>query len=215
MMWTLQMKLLLPALLGVGFAAAQQKPNIVFIITDDQDLHLGSLETMEVVQREIVGKGTSFSNHWATTAQCCPSRTSILRGQQAHNTNITDVKEPGGNYDKWVAAGLDENYLPHWLGNAGYHTEYMGKLINNLNLANYNKPVPKGWTNIDMLIEPYMYDFQNPLFSWNGDRPVKYTDWHQLDVMRIKAVNRIKDMASKDKPFFYGIAPTAPRKPTS
>ena len=133
-------------------------------MTDDQDLHLGSLNRLPIVQREMMGKGTTFSNHWATTAQCCPSRTSLLRGQQAHNTNITDVKKPGGNYDKWVAAGLDDNYLPHWLGAAGYHTEYIGKLINNLNVVNYNKPVPKAWTNIDMLIEPYMYDYNNAVF---------------------------------------------------
>ena len=105
------MKLLLPALLGVGLAAAQQEPNIVFIITDDQDLHLGSLETMEVVQRGIVSKGASFSNHWATTAQCCPSRTSIVRGQQAHNTIITNIKAPRGNHDNDFLCGVPHRIL--------------------------------------------------------------------------------------------------------
>lgn len=28
-----------------------------------------------------------------------------------------------GNYDKWVQAGLDEEYLPHWLKKAGYKAE--------------------------------------------------------------------------------------------
>ena len=28
-----------------------------------------------------------------------------------------------GNYDKWVYAGEDNDYLPHWLGKAGYRTE--------------------------------------------------------------------------------------------
>lgn len=199
-------------LVGFSLLAASQKPNIVFIMTDDQDLHLGSLDSLPIVQREMMGKGTTFSNHWATTAQCCPSRTSPLRGQQAHNTNITDVKEPGGNYDKWVAAGPDDNYLPHWLGAAGYHTEYIGKLINNLNVVKYNKPVPKAWTNIDMLVEPYMYDYNNAVFSWNGERPRVYHKWHQLDVIRIKALDRLKNLARQEKPFFYAIAPTALRK---
>ena len=28
-----------------------------------------------------------------------------------------------GNYDKWVASGEDNNYLPHWIKKAGYRAE--------------------------------------------------------------------------------------------
>lgn len=28
-----------------------------------------------------------------------------------------------GSYNKWVASGQDQNYLPHWLNKAGYRTE--------------------------------------------------------------------------------------------
>lgn len=72
-----------------------KRPNIVFIFTDDQDLHLGSLDYMKSVQNELMAKGTSFSNHFATVSQCCPSRASLFRGQHAHNTNITFVSGPG------------------------------------------------------------------------------------------------------------------------
>ncbi|KAL1623953.1 hypothetical protein SLS56_008078 [Neofusicoccum ribis] len=41
-------------------------PNIVFIFTDDQDYHHGSLDTMKAVQDELVAKGTLFTNHYAT-----------------------------------------------------------------------------------------------------------------------------------------------------
>lgn len=78
-----------------GHAQAASGPNIVFIMTDDQDKRLGSLDYMPVVQRELVGKGTEFSNHYTTQALCCPSRSSLLRGQQVHNTNITNVVKPG------------------------------------------------------------------------------------------------------------------------
>jgi N-acetylglucosamine-6-sulfatase len=74
---------------------AANRPNIVFIFTDDQDLHMGSLDTMSVLQKELVSKGTQFNNHWATVALCCPSRASLHRGQAAHNTNITAVHGPG------------------------------------------------------------------------------------------------------------------------
>lgn len=90
-------------LLGLGtvipicssLAFQAQRPNIVFIITDDQDLHLGSLDYQPVVQRELVEKGTTFSQHYVTVAKCCPSRASLLRGQAGHNTNITEVSAPG------------------------------------------------------------------------------------------------------------------------
>lgn len=78
-----------------GHAQTASGPNIVFIMTDDQDRRLGSLDYMPVVQRELVGKGVEFSNHYTTQALCCPSRSSLLRGQQVHNTNITNVVKPG------------------------------------------------------------------------------------------------------------------------
>lgn len=78
-----------------GHAQTASGPNIVFIMTDDQDKRLGSLDYMPVVQRELVAKGVEFSNHYTTQALCCPSRSSLLRGQQVHNTNITNVVKPG------------------------------------------------------------------------------------------------------------------------
>lgn len=58
------------------------KPNIVFIMTDDQDKRLGSTDYMTVLNREIIAKGTEFSNHYTTQALCCPARSSLFRGQQ-------------------------------------------------------------------------------------------------------------------------------------
>lgn len=185
------------------------RPNIVMIMADDQDLHLDSITHMAAVQEHLVKKGTTFSNHWVTDAQCCPSRATVLRGQQAHNTNITAVRYPGGNYDKWLASEMDADYLPNWLNDAGYSTNYVGKLLNGLNLLNYDPP-PKAWTDIDALLEPYMYDFNRAVFSKNGGHPVTYPGWHQSDIIRIKAVERLRELAKEDKPFFYWIAPTAP-----
>ncbi|KAF3811691.1 Extracellular sulfatase SULF-1-like [Colletotrichum gloeosporioides] len=111
-----------------------KKPNIVFIMTDDQDCRLGSTDFQSILHRELISKGTEFTNHWTTTAQCCPSRAGLLRGQQSHNTNITHGKfqdtcililidakiSRRGSYDKWTLAGEDNDYLPHWLKKAGY-----------------------------------------------------------------------------------------------
>ena len=62
------------------------KPNFVFILTDDPDLHLNSLEYMPLVQKHLVQKGTSFGRHYCTIAVCCPARVALWTGKYAHNT---------------------------------------------------------------------------------------------------------------------------------
>lgn len=74
---------------------ATTRPNIVLLLSDDQDRRLGSTDFQGVLQRQLVAKGTEFINHHVTVAQCCPSRTSLFRGQAAHNTNVTHVRAPG------------------------------------------------------------------------------------------------------------------------
>lgn len=77
-------------------ATAKTKPNFIFIITDDQDLRLGSLEYQPAVQKHLADQGTTFSKHYCTISICCPSRVSLLTGRAAHNTNVTDVSMPYG-----------------------------------------------------------------------------------------------------------------------
>jgi arylsulfatase A-like enzyme len=78
------------ALLALSVNAKKQdaakKPNIVFIFTDDQDYRMDSLDYMPNVQKYLVKQGTTYKNHYATIAVCCPSRVGLLRGQYAHNT---------------------------------------------------------------------------------------------------------------------------------
>jgi arylsulfatase A-like enzyme len=158
------------ALLGLYVAVdAQQiplqvedkRPNIVFILTDDQDVHLSSLHYMPFVRKHILDQGTYFNKHYCTTAVCCPSRATLWTGKAAHNTNITDVNPPygtkvlpfscpilisTGGYPKFVAGGFNENYLPVWLQEAGYNTYYTGKLFNVHTVDNYNSPFAAGFT---------------------------------------------------------------------
>ncbi|KAI8631874.1 arylsulfatase [Xylariaceae sp. FL1651] len=208
------------ALVAASQCLAATTPNVVFIFTDDQDLRHDSLHYMPILQKELVAKGTSFTNHFATLAQCCPSRSSLFRGQAGHNTNITNVQAPGGNYDKWVASGQDKNYLPHWLVDAGYNAEcmsfsllrYIGKFLNGYNIANYATK-PKGWTHVDATTDPYTYSYNNVVMSADGETPVAYHGYHQTDVLRAKALDRIKYLHGESKPFYLTIAPVTPHLP--
>ncbi|KAF3001608.1 hypothetical protein E8E14_006312 [Neopestalotiopsis sp. 37M] len=132
-----------------------------------------------------------------------------MRGQAAHNTNNTAIKAPGGGYPKFVASGEDEDYLPHWLVKAGYQANYIGKLYNGNSLLNYN-PAPKGWSHIDVILEPYLNEFNTVVMSENGERPRYYEGFQQADVLRIKALERLEKLNGKGDPFFLMIAPTAP-----
>jgi N-acetylglucosamine-6-sulfatase len=78
--------LLLGAVATFALSVNAKKPNIVFIFTDDQDHRLNSLDYMPNVQKYLVDQGTTYQNHYATIAVCCPSRVGLLRGQYAHNT---------------------------------------------------------------------------------------------------------------------------------
>lgn len=99
------MKNVLHLLLGVNAVTAaldqhplkkHAKPNIVFILTDDQDLHMNSLDYMPLLQKYLVQEGTTYKRHYCSTAICCPSRVTLWTGKNAHNTNVTDVFPPYG-----------------------------------------------------------------------------------------------------------------------
>lgn len=75
-----------------------KRANIVFIMTDDQDLHLSSMDYMPYVLKHLGEEGTFYKNHYCTISVCCPSRVSLLTGKLAHNTNVTDVVPPYGMY---------------------------------------------------------------------------------------------------------------------
>lgn len=74
------------------------QPNIVFILSDDQDLHMDSLSYMPQLQHHLIEQGTYFRRHYCTVALCCPSRATLWTGKEAHNTNVTDVNPPYGWY---------------------------------------------------------------------------------------------------------------------
>lgn len=82
--------------ISAAHAANTTRPNVVFILADDQDAKLNSLDYMPNVQKLLVHQGTHFKSHYCTVAWCCPSRVSLWTGKAAHNTNVTNVEKPYG-----------------------------------------------------------------------------------------------------------------------
>lgn len=80
----------------VSQPASPRRPNIVFIMADDQDKRMDSLDYQPLLDKNIRRHGTEFRAHYCTVAQCCPSRASLWTGKAAHNTNVTDTRPPYG-----------------------------------------------------------------------------------------------------------------------
>ncbi|CAM1509412.1 Fc.00g031510.m01.CDS01 [Cosmosporella sp. VM-42] len=189
---------------------SERPKNIIFILTDDQDAVLDSVSYMPLLNKHIVEKGTSFLNHFTTTAICCPSRVSLWTGKQPHNTNVTDVNPPYGGYPKFVSQGLNDNWLPVWLREAGYETYYTGKLFNAHTDKNYDSPYPAGWTSTNYLLDPGTYSYLNPIYQRNQDPPVYHHGEHTIDIIAENARELLGQAIDSGNPFFVGIAPVAP-----
>ena len=61
-------------LTDLGLRKDTQPPNIVMILTDDQDLLLGSMDYMPQVDALLAKQGTTFSNFFVNLPLCCPAR---------------------------------------------------------------------------------------------------------------------------------------------
>lgn len=68
---------LVQLLLFFGGRADAKRPNILFILTDDQDAHMESVHHMPYLQSHIVTKGVTFDRRSCTVALCCPSRATL------------------------------------------------------------------------------------------------------------------------------------------
>jgi N-acetylglucosamine-6-sulfatase len=198
-----------------GSCPGEKPKNVVFVLTDDQDATMDSVSYMPLVQKHLSAKGTTYSNHFTTTAICCPSRVSLWTGKQPHNTNVTDVHPPYGGYPKFVSQGLNENYLPVWLQEAGYNTYYTGKLFNAHTIWNYDSPYPAAWTSTDFLLDPGTYSYLHPIYQSSQDAPVHHRNEHTSDLITKKAQGLLQEAIASEKPFFLGVAPVAPHSDVS
>lgn len=209
--WTVLAALALPALLPLAAARpkpqgtpADSRPNILVIMTDDQ-----TVEEMRALPktRALLGdRGTTFENSFVDFALCCPSRSTFLTGQYAHNHGVQANGGPHGGYPH-----LDHsNTLPVWLQEAGYYTAHLGKYLNNYGVT--TPAPPPGWSRWFGLIDPTTYRMYGYKVSDDGE-PVTYGSSpkdYQTDVIADKAEEVIRSRAGSRQPFFLTVAGIAP-----
>ena len=110
---------------GSASAGEQSRPNILFMLTDDQRFDdLGCMGN-KIIQTpnldKLAADGVIFNNAFVTTAICCSSRASILTGQHMRRHRIDDFATP------LSAEAMDCSY-PVLLRKAGYRTGFLGKM---------------------------------------------------------------------------------------
>lgn len=187
--------------LALAAIPAIAAPNIVVILTDDQDS--ASMSVMPKTLDKLAAQGTSFTNYLISNPTCAPSRATLLTGQYAHNHGVLNNDPPYGGYDKLDAS----NTLPVWLQAAGYYTVHLGKYING-SAQNNVATVPPGWSEFHGLsTKYYRYGLNhNGTLSTFGSAPEDY----QTDVLASRAVAALRERALSTAPFFMQITPFAP-----
>ncbi|MFK8048438.1 MAG: sulfatase [Halioglobus sp.] len=112
---------------GAVFAAAASStapPNVVFVLTDDQradavGYHGDSLLGIQTPNIDrLAAEGAQFTNMFATTSLCSPSRASFLSATYTHTHGVRD------NFTDYPH---ELQSFPLLLQQAGYSTAYIGK----------------------------------------------------------------------------------------
>jgi N-acetylglucosamine-6-sulfatase len=138
-------KLLLVAAVCAGVAAieADAKHNIVYVMTDDQDIELGGLTPMPKIRSRLGEQGAVGEAVYIATPICCPSRTETFSGRlytNVLNDNLSGCMHVGSTY----YTQQHSSALVPALQKAGYMTGAFGKIINDQQNA-FNKNLTIGW----------------------------------------------------------------------
>ncbi|SFF68075.1 Arylsulfatase A [Salegentibacter agarivorans] len=106
-----------------GFS--QEKPNIIFILTDDQSYGMLGITGNEIVSTpnldKLANQGTLFTNAHVTSAICTPSRISILLSQYERKHGVNFNSGTSVSNEAW------EKSYPVVMRNSGYYTGWIGK----------------------------------------------------------------------------------------
>ncbi len=179
--------------LQIGQAA--QRPNIIFIMSDDHTSQaigaygsrLAKLNPTPTIDR-LAKEGMLFENAFCSNAICAPSRATILTGQYAHTCGVHDLRggiEPG------------RQHLAREMKKADYQTAMIGKW--------HLKKEPADFGYYCVL--PGQGKYHNPEFRIRGEKPwpknlIKFDGMHSSDAITDQTLKWLKEGRDKSKPFF-------------
>lgn len=186
-------------LVGKNQIANADRPNVIFILTDDQRWDQLSCEGHPYLKTphidRLANEGVRFSNMFVTTSLCSPSRASFLSGLYANTHGVTN------NFTDYPH---DLTSFPKRLQENGYHTAYIGKW--HMGEADDSKrPGFDYW--VTHKGQGKYYDTE---FNVNGDR--KVVPGYYTSVITDMALNWL-DKKPNSKPFMLVLGHKAPHTP--
>ncbi|WP_297100606.1 sulfatase [uncultured Draconibacterium sp.] len=175
--------------------SAPQRPNIIFIMSDDHAYQAISAYDDKLIQTpnidRIADEGMLFTNACVSNSICAPSRATILTGKHTHIHGKIDNNFP---FDTTNVT------FPQLLHNAGYQTAMFGKLHFGNN--------PKGFDEFKIL--PDQGDYYNPDFiTNNGDTTIQ---GYVTDVITDLTIDWMDNRREDDKPFLLMYLHKAPHR---
>ena len=196
------MKRLLPLLLLTVacagcqfFGSADERPNIVFIFTDDHTARALSAYGSEVNETpnldRIANEGMRFNQCLVTNSICAPSRAVILTGKHSHlNGQLTNAERFDGT----------QQTFPKLLQAAGYQTSIIGKW--------HLQSAPTGFDHWQVLRGQGPY--YNPLFLTAGD--TLRIEGYTTDIITDLALEWLEQERDEDRPFMLMYQHKAPHR---
>ena len=179
---------------NIGICFGQQKPNILFIMTDDHSRHAISAYGSKLVQTPnidlLAENGILFNNCAVTNAICGPSRAVALTGKYSH---INGYKDNRSNFDG------NQQTFPKLLQAAGYHTMMIGKW--------HLHSEPQGFDYWNILIGQGNY--YTPSMIENGD--TSEIEGYVTDIVTDLSIAQLSERDQK-KPFCLMYQQKAPHR---
>ncbi len=188
------------ALCGLCFfskpmVAAETRPNILFIFTDDHASHSMSCYGSQINKTpnldRIAKEGMLFKNCFCTNSICGPSRAVIQTGKHSHINGFLD--------NRMTFDGSQQTF-PKLLQKVGYQTAIVGKW--------HLRSAPQGFDYSEILIGQGPY--YNPPMIKNGKR-VKHIGY-TTDIITDNAINFLQNTRDKNKPFMLMYQHKAPHR---
>ena len=168
--------------------AQTRRPNILFVMTDDQRWDAMSCAGNAILRTSnmdrLAEEGCRFTDAFVTNALCSPSRGTILTGIYTHSHGVTT----NGGQSHYFRPGVVT--FPMLLQKAGYYTAMVGKW----HIA--TPPAGLGFDHWCML--PGQGVYENPIMIANGAR-VRFRG-HVEDVIGDQALEVLRSRP-KEKPF--------------
>ncbi|MEJ1158283.1 arylsulfatase [Prosthecomicrobium sp. N25] len=195
-------------------AQAAPRPNIVYIVSDDQGWRdagfNGSTEIRTPNLDRLAKTGTVFEQFYALP-MCTPSRATLMTGRYPFRYGLqTGVIPSGGAY----GLSLDEYLLPQALKDAGYRTAMVGKW----HLGHARREFWPRQRGFDSYYGPLVGEIDHfkhtahGVVDWYRENSVLQEEGYDTDLFGAEAV-RIIQGHDKQKPLFLYLAFTAPHTP--